>query len=328
MIAKQLETHVQWDGLVWKATAAYNFFPTESSGIAPFFLMFRREAAVKHTLLESENPKYLRTNDGMINMGLMTKLYNVVAHNLNEARKARDGKKKGITPKEPEKLKISDNILIRDHTSKAFQPKYKDFCIVGLLGKNQVEVKDNHSHITKIHCRDVKKIPMTEKVCKLYKEEQTGKTREGRKAVPASKMPDLGWDIAETQLIQENQKESSPNMTPPLQTLVRIIILIIAIVKQMTTQIKEIAKKAVQVMENTIKEASHNKILRNIKDFDRTTMLAITIVTNTTDSTNHSGQAQIKNRNTQNPPGTRKFNDEYDESYQSLTSRTHSYCDN
>ena len=47
---------------------------------------------------------------------------------------------------------------------------------------------------------------MTEKVCKLYEEEQTGKTREGRKAVPTSKMPDLGWDIAETQLIQENPK--------------------------------------------------------------------------------------------------------------------------
>ena len=50
-IAKQLETHMEWDDLVWKATAAYNFFPTESSGLAPFFLMFGREAAVKHTLL-------------------------------------------------------------------------------------------------------------------------------------------------------------------------------------------------------------------------------------------------------------------------------------
>ena len=55
----------------------------------------------------------------MINVGLMTKLYNVVAHNLNEARKARDGKK-GTTSKEPEKLKIGDNILVRDHTSKVF----------------------------------------------------------------------------------------------------------------------------------------------------------------------------------------------------------------
>ena len=223
----------------------------------------------------------------MINVGLMTKLYNIVAHNLNEARKARDGKKKGTAPKEPDKLKIGDNILVRDHTSKAFQPKYKDFCIVGLLGKNQVEIKDNHGHVTKVHCRDIKKIRMTEKVCKLYEEEQTGNTREGRKAVPTSKMPDLGWDIAETQLIQEVQKENSPNMTPPLQTLVMIIILIVAIVKQMTTQIKEIAKKAVQATENTIKEASRNNIIKNIKDFHRTTRLMITIATNTTDRTNH-----------------------------------------
>ena len=62
---------------MWKATAAYNFFPTESSRIAPFFLMFGRKAAVKHTLLELENPKYLGTDDGMMNVGLMTKLYHV-----------------------------------------------------------------------------------------------------------------------------------------------------------------------------------------------------------------------------------------------------------
>ena len=120
--------------------------------------MFRCKAAVKHTLLESENPKYLGTDDGMINIGLMTKLYHEIAHNLNEARKARDGNKKGTTPKEPEALKVGDNVLIRDHTSKAFQPKYKDFCIVGLLGKNQIEI------------------------CQLYEEEQLGKIREGRKS--------------------------------------------------------------------------------------------------------------------------------------------------
>ena len=82
----------------------------------------------------------------------------------------------------------------------------------------------------------------------------------------------------------------------------------------MITQIKEIAKRAVQVMENTIKKASHNKLLQNIKDFHRTTMLAITIVTNTTNCTNHSGQAQINNRNIQNSPGMRKLNDECDKS--------------
>ena len=141
-------------------------------------------------------------------------------------------------------------------------------------------------------------------------------------------MPDLGWDIAETQLIQENQKENNQNLTPPLQTLITIIILIIAILKQLTTQIKKIAKRTVQVMENTIKKASRNKLVQNIKDFHRTTMLAITVVTNMTIRTNHSGQAQINRGNTQNSPGTQKLNVEYDELYQSPTPRTHSYCDN
>ena len=50
---------------------------------------------------------------------------------------------------------------------------------------------------------------MTEKVCQLFEEEQLGKTREGRKAVPANKMPELGWDIAETLEIQDNRQKTS-----------------------------------------------------------------------------------------------------------------------
>ena len=99
-IVKQLETCVEWDDFVWKVTAEYNFFSMESSVVAPFFLMFGCKAAVIHTLLESERPKYLGTDDGMINLELMTKLYMVIAHNLNEARKARDrirSKKKKAT---------------------------------------------------------------------------------------------------------------------------------------------------------------------------------------------------------------------------------------
>ena len=126
-IAKQLETRIEWDDLVWKATAAYNFFPTESSGMAPFFLMFGRKAAVKHTLLQSESPKYLGTDDGMINVELMNKLYMVVAHNLNQATKARDGNKKNRTVKESEKLKIGDNVLVRDHNVKSVPAKVQRF---------------------------------------------------------------------------------------------------------------------------------------------------------------------------------------------------------
>ena len=167
----------------------------------------------------------------MINIELMTKLYMVVAHNLNEARKARDRNSKGKRIKEPEKLKIGDNVLVRDHTSKVFQPKYKDFCITGLLGKNQVEAKDKHGHTTKVHWRDVKKIPMTEKISQLYEEEQIGRVREGRRAVPHNKMPELGWDIAETHIQTEPTSQEDTQMnnqqTPcTLQAIIAIVILI------------------------------------------------------------------------------------------------------
>ena len=236
--------------------------------------MFGCKAVVKHTLLESERPKYLGTDEGMINLELMTKLYIVVAHNLNKARKAGDGNRNGKTTKEPEKLKIGDNVLVRDHTSKAFQPQYKDFCIVGLLGKNQIEIKDNHGHTTKFHCRDVKK--MTKKVCQLYEEEQVGKVREGRKAVPKSKMPDLGWDIAETQLqkdqkqveVQENSEINNPRMTLPLQAMITIATLLITTLGLLNShgqEISKLTKKMAQMAKSTVIRINNTKVIRNTR---------------------------------------------------------------
>ena len=303
-IAKQLETRVEWDDLVWKATAEYNFFPTESSGVAPFFLMFRREAAVKHTLLESENPKYLGTDDGIINVGLMTKLYHVVAHNLNEARKARDGNKKSTKPREPVVLCVGDNVLIRDHTSKAFQPKYKDFCIVGLKGKNQIEIKDNHGHITKVHRKDVKKIPMTEKVCQLYEEEQLGKNREGRKAVPTNKMPELGWDITGALEIKEN-KHNANNIPLALQTIVTIIIIISIIIRLSTTQLRKLATFLKEAAITTLK-TNRNINRQNMEKLHITTTAAITIATSTTNQMDRDEMNPNNDRNSHSTVNSRK----------------------
>ena len=277
--------------------------------------MFRREAAVKHTLLESENPKYLGTDDGIINVGLMTKLYHVVAHNLNEARKARDGNKKSTKPKEPVVLCVGDNILIRDHTSKAFQPKYKDFCIVGLLGKNQIEIKDNHSHITKVHRKDVKKIPMTEKVCQLYEEEQLGKTREGRKAVPANKMPELGWDIAETLETQENRQKTN-NIPLALRTIVTITIITSVIVRLSTTHLGKLALFLKEAAITTLR-VSHNIYRQNMERFHNTTIAAITIATSMTNWIDRDEMNPNNDRNSHTIVNSRKPNHKHNYSYQS-----------
>ena len=66
--------------------------------------------------------------------------------------------------------------------------------------------------MTKVHRRDVKKIPMSEKVSQIYKEEQIGKTRNGRKGVPDNKMPNLNWTLEnqETTTKEEVQEIREP----------------------------------------------------------------------------------------------------------------------
>ena len=158
-VGKQIQKGLEWDDLVWKATSAYNFFPTESSGISPFFLMFGREAAAKHMLLAEESTKYVGDNEGILNLKLMQQLYHVVAYNLAKSRTARDGnrilKRKNFKPKH---LKRNGLVLVRDHTSKAFETKAIDHHIVDFCGKNQVLVKDNYGNKKKVHVKDVKPI--------------------------------------------------------------------------------------------------------------------------------------------------------------------------
>ena len=60
-------------------------------------------------------------------------------------------------------LAVGDLVLIRDHASKTFMPKYKvDFRIVRILG-NKVEVKDNHGKLSFYHISDIKKTDMITK---------------------------------------------------------------------------------------------------------------------------------------------------------------------
>ena len=77
-----------------------------------------------------------------------------------------------------------------------------------------------------------------------------------------------------------------------------------------------------------ITKASRNELLQNIKDAYKTAKLVVAIEINTMDHTNLNKRAHTSNGNMQKHPGTRKLNDEYDRSYQSHTSRTHSYSGN
>ena len=158
-------------------------------------------------------------------------------------------------------------------------------------------------------------IPMTEKVCQLYKEEQIGKTREGRKAVPANKMPELGWDIAEILEIQEKRQKTHD--TPlALRTSVAIIIIISIIIRLSTTQLGKLAVFLREAVITTI-GISRNVYKQTMKRLHNTTIAAIAIATSTMNSIDRDTMNPNNDGNGHTSVNSRKPNDEYDYSYQS-----------
>ena len=152
---------------------------------------------------------------------------------------------------------------------------------------------------------------MTEKICQLYEEEQVNKCREGRKAIPKNKMPDLGWDIAETQLetLDNMEKLHGPtdrttSISVPLQTIITVTVLITAILQHITTGIQELMRKTAQAVKFVTTEINHSNFIQNIKGTYKSTMLVITMATRATDHNSHIIQPRTTNKQQDKSPGT------------------------
>ena len=138
----------------------------------------------------------------------MQQLYHVVAYNLVKSRTARDGnrilKRKNFKPKH---LKLNGLVLVRDHTSKTFEPKAIDHHIVDFCGKNQVLVKDNYGNKKKVHVKDVKPIEMDIATAEFFrKEREQCTTRDAKRVMPIKLIPDLEWEFIENIDVMESDK--------------------------------------------------------------------------------------------------------------------------
>ena len=163
-------------------------------------------------LLDSESPKYVGNEEGLLNIELVRKLYHVIALNLVKSRAAQDGNKyaKEHYHPRPKILEPGKNVLVRDHDSKVFKPKYLDYCIVKMAGKNQVIVKENHSHETKVHRRYLKVIDSDTKVAEMYVELRKEGKRDAQQYMPIKQIPNLEWEKEETEP-QKTEKNSKSN---------------------------------------------------------------------------------------------------------------------
>ena len=120
----------------------------------------------------------------------------------------RDGnrtlKRKNFKPKH---LKRNGLVLLRDHTSKAFDPKAIDHHIIDFCGKNQVLVKDNYGNKKKVHIKDVKPIEMDIATAEFFrKEREQCTTRDAKHVMPIKLIPHLEWEFIETISVVKSDK--------------------------------------------------------------------------------------------------------------------------
>ena len=124
---------------------------------------------------------------------------------------------------------------------------------------------------------------MTEKVCQLCEEEQVGKVRNGKKAIPDNRMPDLGWDATEELEVQEiSQVKHTVPIFP--ETIIAVIILIVTFLEN----IKRHMQKIPQAVKSMTKASSRNELYKRTSEIYRK---AVHTVTNMTRMTLHNSRS-------------------------------------
>ena len=96
--------------------------------------MFGRDALTNLSQLTRPNLRYMGTEDLILDLELMSSIFQTQIHNLKMARKwVIEGQQPVTRPN----IEVGDLVLVRDHTSKCFMPKCKvDFRVVRIQGNS------------------------------------------------------------------------------------------------------------------------------------------------------------------------------------------------
>ena len=189
-IAKHITPQLEWDDVVPLACAAYNFFPNEHSRESPFFLMFGRDPLLPLTKLLRPKLRYLGNEESILSLESLQNIYQLVVTNLKTACEKRQPSLIVNS-----KFKEGDLVLVKDHTAKAFQPRFKgNFRVIKQKG-NQVEIRPAEGgETTKVHVTDIKKATPAEHIStQLPDYNKLGRLTKLR--INPKNIPDLDWQL-------------------------------------------------------------------------------------------------------------------------------------
>ena len=91
-MSKHISKTMEWDEVVHLATATYNFFPNEHSRESPFFLMFGRDPRIPLNTLLQPKIRYMGTDENILSLEALQRIYYMVAENLKLARERQTNK--------------------------------------------------------------------------------------------------------------------------------------------------------------------------------------------------------------------------------------------
>ena len=212
---------LEWDQIMAMATAAYNYFPNMSAKESAFFLMYGRDPVNKLSTILNAPRRYLCDDSGLPDLEALKNMYQMVAQQLYNSRQCYI--KENKYNKVPNHgILVGDLVLMKDHTAKSFEPRYKeDYRVVQIYGTNTLQVSDKRGKLHNVHITDVKCINMTKKV--MTQLEQVYKTgRTAKNLIPQGLIPDLGWNTDQQgpkrpTLPKEKQPEVAATQSTPTQ---------------------------------------------------------------------------------------------------------------
>ena len=204
---------LEWDQITALATAAYNYFPNMSAKESAFFLMYGRDPVNKLSSILNAPRRYLCNDSGLPDLEALKNIYQMVAQQLYNSRQCyiKDNKYNKVPD---HSILVGDLVLIKDHTAKSFEPKYKeDYRVIQIYGTNALQVSDKRGKLHNVHITDVRRIVMTEKVTTQL-EQVYNKGRTAKNLIPQGLILDLGWNTDQQgPKRQPLPKEKQPEVT-------------------------------------------------------------------------------------------------------------------
>ena len=188
-VGKHTSRHLEWDEVLHLAVSAYNWLPNEHAIETPFFLMYARDPYMDLDKIIRDETRYMGDDKTIPSLQELDKYQRIIAENLIRSRIARDKDKKEFGCELP---KVNEMILVKDHTAKAFEPKWiPGYRVLKIEGKHVTAKNTVTGHTAKYFITDVKSTDIREQLVEAEENIVRRNSRPSTLVIHKSQIPDL-----------------------------------------------------------------------------------------------------------------------------------------